>query len=141
MSDEQHMIVLAHAEAKRRAHAAIDQADDGSVVTIGPPTRKAIQNAKLHGMLGDISKQLAYRGKKRTVKFWKGLLISGWSIAIGEEAEIIEGLEGELINIRESSTTLGIRRTASLIEYIHAYGDMNSVVWTEKKQDVPEYYR
>ena len=37
------------------------------------------------------------------------------------------GPECEFINIRESTTTIGIRRMASLIEYVQAWAAMNEV--------------
>lgn len=67
-------------------------------------------------------------GKRRCIEFWKGLFVSGWQIATGQKAEIIPGLEGEFINIRESTTTLSVKRMACLIEYVQAWAVMNEVI-------------
>lgn len=113
--------------AKKAACREILAAPEGYVVTLAEATRNLEQNAKLHAILSDISRQSKYHGKNRSVDFWKGVFVSGWQIAIGETPEIVPGLEGEFINIRESTTTLSIKRMASLIEYINAWCAMNGV--------------
>ena len=45
---EKRILILAHAEARKNAHKAIDEAVDGSKVTIGPPGRSLDQNALFH---------------------------------------------------------------------------------------------
>ena len=132
------ILVLTGEPARRAAVRAIHEAFDGQVVTIADPTRKLEQNAKLHAMLTDVSRQVEYHGSKRTIEFWKGLFVSGWQIATGEKAEIVPGLEGEFINIRESTTTLGVRRMASLIEYVTAWAVSNGVRLTEPCAKIPE---
>ncbi len=108
----------------------VNSAEFGKVVTIADPTRSLEANAKLHAMLTDISRQAEYGGKKRSVEFWKGLFVSGWQIATGQEGEIVPGLEGEFINIRESTATMSGKRLSSVIEYIHAWAAMQGVRFT-----------
>jgi hypothetical protein len=80
------------------------------------------QNALLHELFGQLeSGKLEWGGKARTAAEWKVLLISGHSIATGGEAEIVRGLEDELVNIRESSAAMSIKRLNSLIEYTQAF--------------------
>lgn len=61
-------------------------------------------------MLSEISKKATYHGKARNIEFWKGVFVSGWQIATNQHPEIISGLEGELINIRESTATLSVKK-------------------------------
>lgn len=117
--------------ARKAACREVFAAPEGHIVRITPETRSLDQNAKLHAMLTDISRQAKYLGAKRDVEFWKGLFVSGWQIATGEKPEIVPGLEGEFINIRESTTTIGIRRMASLIEYVQAWAAMSGVVMSD----------
>lgn len=124
--------------AKKAACREILAAPVGHIVRITPETRSLDQNAKLHAMLTDISKQAKYLGAKRDLEFWKGLFVSGWQIATGERPEIVPGLEGEFINIRESTTTLGVKRMASLIEYVTAWAASNGVALTDPVADAPE---
>jgi hypothetical protein len=116
---------------------AVKDAPDGYVVEIKEPTRKLSQNAKFHAILTDISRQAQYMGKKRSVEFWKGLFVSGWQIATGEKPEIVPGLEGEFINIRESTTTMSVRKLSSVMEYVIAWSIDNRVQLTDP---VPDEY-
>jgi hypothetical protein len=90
-------------------------------------TRSLEQNARLHAMIADIAKQIDYLGKKRTLDEWKTLLISAHSIATKEGAEVIPGIEGEYVSIRESSASMSVARMTSLMDYVEAYGTINGV--------------
>lgn len=134
MSDKR-FFVLAHPEARRRATACVQESPDGYRVTIEPPKRTDGQNDRFHAMCGDLAKSgLAWAGSARTATQWKFLLISGHAKATGEEFEMVPGLEGEFLNIRESTAQMSIRRGASLIEYTRAFGDMHDVKWREPEK-------
>ena len=96
-------------------------ASDKVVVEVREKTRTDEQNAKLHAMLGDIAKQKTFNGQKLSIEQWKMIFVSGHRIATGGTAEMAIGLEGEVINLRESTARMGVRRLASLIEYIQAW--------------------
>lgn len=114
---------LVHAEARRRAVAAVQEAAEGDVVTIAEPTRNSDQNAKFHAMCGELEKaEVEWMGKKRTAKQWKVLLVSGHATVTKDETpEIVAGLEGEWVNIRESTALMSVKRSSSLIEYTAAF--------------------
>ncbi|WP_218965096.1 recombination protein NinB [Snodgrassella alvi] len=100
-------------------------------------TRSDEQNAKLHAMLGDIAKQKTFNGKKLSIEQWKMIFVSGHRIATGGQAEMAIGLEGEVINLRESTAQMGVKRMASLIEYITAWGAENDVKFKDwRKYDM-----
>src|SRR6516164_9482551 len=108
--------IFAHALARQRAKAAIDAAPDGYSATIQEPARTLEQNAKFHAICRDIARSgMNWCGKPRSAKAWKVLLISGHAVATKEGAEVVPGLEGEYVNIRESSALMSISRGASLI--------------------------
>jgi hypothetical protein len=129
--------ILAHKPARMGAIQAVQDAPDGYVVEIKEPTRKLSQNAKFHAILTDISRQAQYIGKKRSIEFWKGLFVSGWQIATGEKPDIVPGLEGEFINIRESTATMSVRNLSSLMEYVIAWAIDNGIQLTDP---VPDEY-
>ncbi len=106
---------------------ALLQANDQVVVEVREKKRSDEQNAKLHAMLGDIAKQKTFNGQKLSIDQWKMIFVSGHRIATGGSAEMAIGLEGEVINLRESTARMGVRRTASLIEYIQAWAAGNGV--------------
>ncbi len=93
------------------------------IVEVKSKSRSLDQNAKLHAMFADIAaSKFEFAGKARTAEEWKVILISGHSIATGGQGEVIAGIEGELICIRESSASMSLSRMASLIEYVSAFG-------------------
>lgn len=103
------------------------ESGDKVVVEVREKTRTDEQNAKLHAMLGDIAKQKTFNGQKLNIEQWKMVFVSGHRIATGGTAEMAIGLEGEVINLRESTARMGVRRLASLIEYIQAWAAGNGV--------------
>jgi hypothetical protein len=117
---EARLFILAHHEARRRAMAAVADAPEGFVIKVQPPTRSLDQNARFHALCGDMN-GVPWYGKARDAKQWKVLFVSGHAVATGEQAEIVPGLEGEFINIRESTAAMSKKRGASLIEYAQAF--------------------
>ncbi len=102
-------------------------------VTIAPLTRSDEQNAKLHAMLSDIAAKKVFNGQKLSIEQWKMVFVSGHAIATGGQAQMAIGLEGEVINLRESTAKMGVKRCASLIEYIQAWGAMNDMRFRETR--------
>ncbi|MGQ0285836.1 recombination protein NinB [Pasteurellaceae bacterium 22721_9_1] len=102
------------------------------VVRIEPLKHSVEQNAKLHAMLTDIANQCEFQGQKRDVDTWKAIFVSAHKIATGGKAEMTIGLEGEVINLRESTAQMSVARLASLIEYITYWGVSNGVHFNDK---------
>lgn len=100
---------------------AVSKAPDGAILTIKDPTRTLEQNAMFHALCTEASMNCLFMGKQIKAAQWKVLFISGHAIATGIGADIVPGLEGEFVNIRESSAQMGIKRMTSLIEYTQAY--------------------
>lgn len=126
-------IYLMEIDAERRlAMSAVANAPGGFTVEVRLTKRTEPQSRRFHAMAGDLAKSgLKWNGKTRTQPEWKVLLISGHAVATGQGAEVVAGLEGELVNIRESSAAMGVKRSASLIEYTRAFGDMNAIEWSD----------
>ncbi|MDP9572425.1 UNVERIFIED_ORG: hypothetical protein J2W66_002918 [Agrobacterium larrymoorei] len=59
------------------------------------------------------------------------LLVSGHTKATQGEVDFVPGLEGEFVNIRESTSRMSVTRAASLITYALAFCDSNGVHLTE----------
>jgi hypothetical protein len=113
-----------------RANAlkAVQMAPEGYSIAISEPKRSNDQNAKFHAMLTDLSRSpIKWAGKRRSVDEWKIIMISGHSVTTGTGGEVIPGIEGEFVAIRESSASMTVRRAASLIEYLEAFCVSNDV--------------
>lgn len=125
---EKKRFILRSDTAKRAALSAIYSAPIGYVVEIKQSNRSLEQNAKFHAICSDIAKSgMQWAGKPRTAAQWKVLLVSGHATATKEEVEIVPGLEGEFINIRESTANMTVKRGASLIEYALAFCANNGI--------------
>lgn len=111
---------LLNNEIKRNACNVVMQASTDSVLTIKPKTRSSEQNAKFHAMCQDLAGK-KWGGKERSAAEWKVLLVSGHMIATGEAQNMTVGIEGEVVNLRESTATMSAKRMASLIEYTQAW--------------------
>ena len=102
------------------------------VVSIKQETRSLQQNKLFHAMCQDVANQVEFMGRKLTMEQWKVLFISGHAIATNQKADVVPGLEGEFVNIRESSAKMSVSRMASLIEYVTAYGVANGVRFNDR---------
>lgn len=131
--------ILAHPEARRRAMACVADAPEGYRVEVREPKRTDGQNERFHAICGDIAKSgLPWAGKPRTAVQWKGLLVSGHAVATGEGAEMVPGLEGEFVNLRESTALMSVKRGSSLIEYATAFALNNGVRLNDPRhEEVP----
>lgn len=121
MSTNKLHFIFAHQQARQLAAKACLESPDGFHCRITPPTRSLDQSAKFHAMCADIARQKPFAGKLRSPETWKMLLISGHAIATKQGVEMMPGLEGEFLNLRDSSAQMSITRMNSLIEYALAY--------------------
>lgn len=131
MSDKS-SFVLVNDRVRANAAEALRTAPADYIVTLAPRTRSTDQNAMFHAICGDIAKSgHKFAGKPRSAKVWKVLLISAHAAATGDGNEVVPGLEGEFVNIRESSALMSVKRAASLITYCLAFCDTNQIPLTE----------
>jgi hypothetical protein len=125
---EVRIYVMSHAEARQRALNAVAESPDGYRVKVEPPKRSLDQNAKFHALCSDLAKRcVEWAGMPRTTEEWKVLLVSGHAVATGLETELVRGLEGELVMLRESTAAMSKARGSSLIEYALAWCAQNNV--------------
>lgn len=126
---------LINESVRANALNAVKSAPDKFIIDIRKPTRKLSQNAKFHTMLADIARQVQWCGKWLKPEQWKVLLISGHAVATKQEADVLPGLEGEYVNIRESSAQMSVKRMASLIEYTTAWAIGQGVRFTDRRYE------
>ena len=96
------------------------------VVSIGKVKRSLMQNAMFHAICADIEKSgYVFCGKPRSAGQWKVILISGHAIANPDPddkpAEVIAGIHGEIVSLRESSAQMKVSRMNDLITYSLAF--------------------
>lgn len=111
---------LVHQTARQRAAQACLDAPEGWEVWIIEPKRTSAQNRLLHKLLQGLAGRIWF-GKPRTMEDWKMLMVSGHAVATRRDTEIVPGLEGELVALRESTANMTKSRLSSLVEYIQAW--------------------
>ncbi len=104
------------------------------VLEVRPETRSDQQNRLLHALFADVARQAEWMGKKRTAIEWKLLFVSGHSVATKQGADLVPGLEGEFLNLRESTARMSKARMASLLEYVMAWAVDHGVELREARQ-------
>jgi len=125
--------VLVHAEARRRAIQAVQEAAEGYAVTIGEPTRTLAENSLLHALISEIAATKEWAGAKRDVEVWKRLLVAAWCRVDGSAVEILPALDGAGVDIVPRRTSkLSKKECADLIEYVYAWGAENGVMWASQ---------
>lgn len=121
---------LVHSEARRRAAQACMESPDGHVVTIAEPTRSTDQNARLWAMLGDVSKQVEWYGKKLSPEDWKHIFSSSL-----RKLEVVPNLDGTgFVALGLSTSKMSKRELGDLMELISAFGVEKNVVWSEPER-------
>lgn len=100
-----------------------------------PAKRSTEHNARLHAMLGWLSKNVQWAGELRSTSHWKRMTVSAWDRARDETTEYLPALDGKGIDIvfRHTSEMSG-RDMAELIEWIFAWA-------AEMGHEIPEFQR
>ena len=123
-------------------------ADEGDVVTIGPPVKRRIQEEKYHAMIGDIADQCKFMQRTWSKEEWKRLLIDAYVRVARENAkaegkpdpfsghgEVVPSLEGNgFVQLGIQSRGFSIKQAAEFIEYLFAYGSKESVIFGDERQ-------
>lgn len=132
---EKQTFYLISDRVRSNAIAALRDADEAAVVTLSPRKRSNEQNAFLHAVLTDLARSpVTWAGKRRSLDEWKMLIVSGHAVATNKPGEVIPGLEGEFVAIRESTALMGVGRASSLLEYLMAFCVQNNVDLRETRK-------
>jgi hypothetical protein len=130
--------ILINQQVKNRAINAVESIniDDACRVVIDAADLRTLeQNAKLHVMLGDISKQVAWQGMKFNPVVWKRLVTASYLREIREHPMLIPALDGSGVDIiYEKTSKMGKKKVAGLIEWCYMWGAENGVIWSEKSR-------
>jgi hypothetical protein len=118
---------LVHQTARQRAVEAVKSAPEGYVVSVKEPTRSLEQNARLWAMLGDVSRQVDWYGKRLTSEDWKHIFSSSL-----RRLEVVPNLDGTgFVALGMSTSRMSKREMSDLIELIAAFGAERGVEWSE----------
>lgn len=98
------------------------------ILSVRTEKRSEVQSRLFHAICGEFARsRFEWQGKPRDKEQWKVLLVSGHAVATKLGADIVPGLEGEFVNLRESTASMPKERMASLIDYATAWAAMHGV--------------
>lgn len=122
--------ILAHDVARRNAVQYVQDAPEGFSVTVSEPTRSLDQNARLWAMLGDVSAQVDWYGKKLTSEDWKHVFSSAL-----KKMDVVPNLDGTgFVALGLSTSRMSKRELGDLMTLMEAFGAERGVVWSEPER-------
>lgn len=113
---------LINPKVRELAKYAISQAEDGFMVTIQPKTRNNEQNSKMWAILGEISKQVVWHGKKLTPENWKDVLTASL-----RKQEVVIGLDSNFVVLGQSTSKMSIKDMSEVIELALNFAALHEV--------------
>lgn len=112
---------MVHAEARRRAIQAVQEAPEGYAVTISEPTRSLDQNAAQWPILQAFADQLQWpvNGKMETLtpEEWKDILTAAFR---RELVRVSMGLDGGLVMLGQRTRLFSKKEFSEWLEFLHA---------------------
>ena len=125
MSDAR-TFILAHSTARRGAMQCVADAPDGYCVIVKPKTRSLEQNARLWAMLGEISQQVTWHGKKLSADAWKCVFSASL-----KKQDVVPGLHGDFVVIGQSTSQMSVKELGDMLELMFAFGAEHGVRFAE----------
>lgn len=127
---DKQVFILTHPLARRNAAMTCAQAPSGYVVSITPPKRSSIQNARMWAMLGDIAAQVPWKVNDQDefldAEDWKNVLTA----SLREEKRTAQGYRGGMVLLGRRTSRMTSPQMSELIELMFAFGAEHGVSWT-----------
>lgn len=96
--------------------------------------RTTEQNAALHAVISDISKQKQWAGKWLDVEAWKRLLIAAYERANKRHAEFYPALDGQGFDVvYRRSSRMSKAELHDVLEYVHSWAADNGIELHERE--------
>lgn len=122
---ERRIFQLSHAIARSNAVRAVQDAPEGFMVRIGPPTRSLEQNALLWSRLSDLAAQVEWYGRFLSAEDWKHVMTAALS-----KQDVVPGIDGGFVVLGKSTSRMTKRELGELLDLIDAFGSQRGVAWT-----------
>ena len=97
------------------------------VLTIKPETRTISQNNRLWAMLGEVSQQVDWYGRKLTPEDWKHVFSASL-----KKQDVVPGLDGGFVVLGLSTSKMTKSELGDLMTLIEAFGASKGVKFTEQ---------
>ncbi|MDM3281798.1 recombination protein NinB [Citrobacter sp. Ce104] len=105
------------------------------VIEIKEMTRSIDQNSKLWAILGDVSSQVEWHGRKLSSESWKHIFTAALI-----KQEVVPNLTGDgFVVLGQSTSKMTVGQMRDLIELIHAFGAERNVRWGDESRLAMEW--
>lgn len=124
------VIILSGQVRRQQAHQMVDRAPAGSIVSFEPPRRSVPQNARLHAMITDVSRQVEWppgSGTKRNVEAWKDVFTAALRSA-NNGLDVVPGLNGGFVLLGMHTSRMSKAEVNELMAMIEAWCAENGVI-------------
>lgn len=128
-----HTIILSGQVRRIQAHKAVDAAPAGSVVEISLPSRTLPQNARLHAMITDVSRQVEWSGAKRNVEAWKDIFTAALRSA-NHGLDVVPGINGGFVLLGMHTSRMTKAELGDLMTLVEAFGAEHGVVFSDLRE-------
>lgn len=122
MTGTKYYAVLNNDLSRMYAARATQEAPDGYVMTIKPPTRSGEQNALMWPLLQELSRKVDWHGYKLTDEEWKDVLTASL-----KKQKVVPGIDGSFVVCGQSTSNMSKKDFSELIELIYAFGAQQGV--------------
>ena len=113
--------IMAHAEARKRAMQAVQDAPEGYAITVGEPNRNLNQNAAQWPILQAFADQMQWPVNGRmvwlTADEWKDILTAAFE---RETVRVAMGLDGGMVMLGSRTSEFSKKRFGEWLEFLHA---------------------
>ena len=106
------------------------------VITLGREKRTESQNKKMWPLLQDVSEQVKWYDQWLMPEDWKNMFTAAL-----RKSKVVPGIDGGVVVLGISTSTMRKKEFSNLIELIYAFGAEHEVKWSEKAIDIYETYR
>ncbi|MDU2939978.1 MAG: recombination protein NinB [Enterobacteriaceae bacterium] len=105
------------------------------VIEIKEMTRSIDQNSKLWAILGDVSSQVEWHGRKLNPESWKHIFTAALI-----KQDVVPNLTGDgFVVLGQSTSRMTVSQMRDLIELIHAFGAERNVRWGDESRLAMEW--
>ena len=115
------------------ASEAIRRAPDGYVCEVRPATRSLEQNARLHALLSDVSRQVVWYGQKLGVEDWKRIFCAAL-----QKVRVVPGIDpGSFVPVGLRTRDMTVSELGDLMTLIEAFGAEHEATFKDPRTDAP----
>ena len=132
-------VILVGPTQRATAHAYIDQAPAGWMMTLQEPTKRRIQEERYHAMIADIAEQTTYAGRMWDADDMKRILVDEFADEMRQagtplhgDSRLIPSEDGRrVIQLGVQTRDFYVKEASAFIEFLFAYGGMRGVLWKD----------